>query len=176
MRQECREHFPHRRLQMKPLVSDPGMHHGTWCLSAMAGKMFPAFPAHAHQQFYVFGKRPIAGICYRQHAFFISISFKANITAMSIIFIRYACKTAQLRWTSPQIDNHKEHGLESMSLCREVECKKAWMSDIRGSLAQCSIVTWSLHDRITTRVDLIQRSGLAITLEHSPINFKRCLY
>ena len=31
MRRECREHFPHYRLQRKPLVSDPGMHHGT-CL------------------------------------------------------------------------------------------------------------------------------------------------
>ena len=39
MRQECRERFPHHRLQRKPLVSDPGMHHGTcsthvpWCMS-----------------------------------------------------------------------------------------------------------------------------------------------
>ena len=30
MRRECREHFPRDRLQRKPLVSDPGMHHGTW--------------------------------------------------------------------------------------------------------------------------------------------------
>ena len=27
MRRECRERFPHHRLQRKPLVSDPGMHH-----------------------------------------------------------------------------------------------------------------------------------------------------
>ena len=39
MRQECRERFPRHRLQRKPLVSDPGMHHGTcfthvpWCMS-----------------------------------------------------------------------------------------------------------------------------------------------
>ena len=39
MRRECRERFPHRRLQRKRLVSDPGMHHGTyatqvpWCMS-----------------------------------------------------------------------------------------------------------------------------------------------
>ena len=37
MRRECRERFP--RLQRKPLVGDPGMHHGTcvphlpWCMS-----------------------------------------------------------------------------------------------------------------------------------------------
>ena len=29
LRPECRERFPRRRLQRKPLVSDPGMHHGT---------------------------------------------------------------------------------------------------------------------------------------------------
>ena len=39
MRRECRERFPHHRFQRKPLVSDPGMHHGTcvkhvpWCMS-----------------------------------------------------------------------------------------------------------------------------------------------
>ena len=48
---------PRRRFQRKPLVSDPGMHHGTCdthvldaCrdrLPAVAGKTFPAFPAHA---------------------------------------------------------------------------------------------------------------------------------
>ena len=30
------------------------------CLPAVAGKTFPAFPAHAHPQFYVSGKRPMA--------------------------------------------------------------------------------------------------------------------
>ena len=39
MRRECREHFPRHRLQRKPLVSDPAMHHSTcvahvpWCMS-----------------------------------------------------------------------------------------------------------------------------------------------
>ena len=39
MRRECRERFPRHWLQRKPLVSDPGMHHGTcvthvpWCIS-----------------------------------------------------------------------------------------------------------------------------------------------
>ena len=30
MPQECRERFPRHRLQRKTLVSDPGMHHGTY--------------------------------------------------------------------------------------------------------------------------------------------------
>ena len=29
MRRECRDRFPHHRLQRKPLIRDPGMHHGT---------------------------------------------------------------------------------------------------------------------------------------------------
>ena len=53
---------PRRRFQMKPLISDPGMHHGTCrdtCrdrLPAVTGKTFPAFPAHAPPRF---GKRPM---------------------------------------------------------------------------------------------------------------------
>ena len=56
MSRECRERVFHHRLQSR-LVSDPSMHHGTcvthvpWCMSgsppAVAGKTFPAFPAHA---------------------------------------------------------------------------------------------------------------------------------
>ena len=57
-------------------VSDPDMHHGTcvthvpWCMpgsltsgflwNRRRGETFPAFPAHAHPQFYVSGKRPMA--------------------------------------------------------------------------------------------------------------------
>ena len=38
VRRECWEHFPRHRLQRKPLISDPGMNHGTcatpmpWCM------------------------------------------------------------------------------------------------------------------------------------------------
>ena len=54
MRQECRERFPLDRLQKKPLVSDPGMHHGTigthvpWCMSGSlthgGGENVPGIP------------------------------------------------------------------------------------------------------------------------------------
>ena len=63
--------FPRRRFQRKQLVSDPGMHHGTCVtcrdacrdrLPAVTGKTFPAFPAHAHPQFCVSGKRPIVSV------------------------------------------------------------------------------------------------------------------
>ena len=60
MRRECRECFPHHRLQRKPLVSDPGMLHGTcvthvpWCMTGSltrgSGENVLAFPAHAQPE------------------------------------------------------------------------------------------------------------------------------
>ena len=54
MHRECRERFPRHRLQRKPLVSDPGMHHGTcvthvpWCMSGSlirgGGENVPGIP------------------------------------------------------------------------------------------------------------------------------------
>ena len=54
MRRECRNVFPRRRFQRKPLVSDPGMHHGTcvthvpWCMSGSLtwgdGENVPGIP------------------------------------------------------------------------------------------------------------------------------------
>ena len=54
MRWECRKHFPRRQLERKPLVSDPGMHHGTcvmhgpWCMSGSltrcGGENVPGIP------------------------------------------------------------------------------------------------------------------------------------
>ena len=57
MCRECRELFSRQRLQMKPLVSDPGIYHGTclthvpWCMSRSLtrgdGETSSAFPVHA---------------------------------------------------------------------------------------------------------------------------------
>ena len=54
MRRECRERFPRQRHQRKPLVSNPGMHHGTcvthvpWCMSGSltsgGGENVPGIP------------------------------------------------------------------------------------------------------------------------------------
>ena len=51
----CRERFPRHRLQLKPPVSDPGMHHGTcvthvpWCMSGsltcVGGENVPGIPS-----------------------------------------------------------------------------------------------------------------------------------
>ena len=69
MHRECWERFPHHRLQRKPSVSDPGMHHGTWvthvpwCMSgsqpAVAGKRSRHSRRMRNPQFYVSGKTPI---------------------------------------------------------------------------------------------------------------------
>ena len=53
MRRECRERFPRHRLQSKPLVSDPDMHHDTcvthvpWWMSGsrVGGKNLPGIPS-----------------------------------------------------------------------------------------------------------------------------------
>ena len=54
MRRKCLERFPRHRFQRKPLVSDPGMHHGTcvkhvpWCMSGSltngGGENVPGIP------------------------------------------------------------------------------------------------------------------------------------
>ena len=69
MRGECRERLPRHQLRMKPLVSDPGMHHGTcvthvpWCMSGLltsgdGEKRSRHSRRTRNPQFYVFGKRP----------------------------------------------------------------------------------------------------------------------
>ena len=61
-RRECRERFLRHWFQRKPLVSDPGMHHGTcvthvpWCMSGSlthgGGENVPGIPgACAHRNF-----------------------------------------------------------------------------------------------------------------------------
>ena len=55
MRGECRERFPRHQLQRKLLISDLGMHHGTyvthvsWCMSGSpirgGGENVPGIPA-----------------------------------------------------------------------------------------------------------------------------------
>ena len=69
MRRECRERFPRHRLQRKPLVSDPDMHHGTcvthvpWCMSGSptcdgGGKRSRHSDHMRNPQFYVSGRGP----------------------------------------------------------------------------------------------------------------------
>ena len=72
MCRECRESVPRHRLQRKPLVSDPGMHHGTcvahvlWCMSRSltrgSGENFPGIPgACATRNFTYLVRGPLEG-------------------------------------------------------------------------------------------------------------------
>ena len=70
MRRECRERFPYHHFQMKPLASDPGMHHGAcvthvpWCMSVplmrSAGENVPRIPgAYATRNFPYLTRGPL---------------------------------------------------------------------------------------------------------------------
>ena len=74
MCRECRERFPRHRLQRKPLVSDPGMHHGTcvthvpWCMSGSltrgGGEHVPGIPgACASRNFAYLVRSPCTETC-----------------------------------------------------------------------------------------------------------------
>ena len=64
MRRECRERFSRRRIQRKPLVSDPGMHHGTcvthvpWCMSGSetrgGGENVPGIPGACATRYFTY--------------------------------------------------------------------------------------------------------------------------
>ena len=71
MRRGCRERFPHRRLQRKSLVSDPGMHpstcHVPWCMSGFVNQWWRGKSSRhswrmRNPQFYKSGKRPMVSI------------------------------------------------------------------------------------------------------------------
>ena len=70
MQRECQERFPRHRPQRKPLVRDPGIHHGTcvthvpWCISGSlthgGGENIPGIPgACITRIFYASDKKPI---------------------------------------------------------------------------------------------------------------------
>ena len=67
MHRECREHFLHHRLQRKPLISDPSMHHGMWHAVMHVGftnqwwlgKCSHHSRCMHNLQFYVSSKRPM---------------------------------------------------------------------------------------------------------------------
>ena len=74
MRWECRERFPCHILQRKPLVSDPGMQHGTcvthvpWCMAGSPTRGGGKKRSRHYQrmripQYYVSGKRPMRTKC-----------------------------------------------------------------------------------------------------------------
>ena len=64
MRRECRERFSRHRLQRNPLINDPGIHHGTWCMSGSltrsGGENVPGIPgAYATRNFTYLARDPL---------------------------------------------------------------------------------------------------------------------
>ena len=65
MRRECRERFPRHRLQRKPLVKDPDMHHARTVMHVgivnprWRGKRSRHSRRMRHPQYYVSGKKPV---------------------------------------------------------------------------------------------------------------------
>ena len=74
MHRECWKNFPHHRLKRKPLVSYPGMHHGTYVTGIWQeahghagitnlrwqGKCYRLSRRMRNPQFYISGKRPMS--------------------------------------------------------------------------------------------------------------------
>ena len=101
MRRECQERFPRHRLQRKPLVSDPGMHHGTcvthvpWCmlrsLTGGGGGNVPGIPsAYATCDFTYMARSPCSKARFPGHrkgmrndSIHVSRSFHYNDVIMS---------------------------------------------------------------------------------------------
>ena len=79
MRWECWDRFPCHQLQMKPLVSNPGMHHGTcithvhWCMSGsltcVGRENVPSIPgACATRNFTYLVRGPLHALCRLENA------------------------------------------------------------------------------------------------------------
>ena len=92
MRRECRERFPRHQLQRKPLVSDPGMPHGTcvthvpWCMSGSlncGGRWKRSWHSRRmrNSQFYVSGKRPMHIMLIVPYSIFGPANHRAGNTA-----------------------------------------------------------------------------------------------
>ena len=87
MRRECRERFPRHRLQMKPLVSDSGMHHDTcvthvpWCMSGSltrsGGENVPCIPGACATRNLSYLARGLLPNTFRQWSFILA---KLSIT------------------------------------------------------------------------------------------------
>ena len=65
MRRECRERFSRHRFHREPLVSDPGMHHGTCVTHGMANPRWCGKRSRRMRNlpFYVSGKRFMFNVC-----------------------------------------------------------------------------------------------------------------
>ena len=136
MCRECQECFLCHRLQRKPLLSGPGMHHGTcvthvpWCLSEPLTRKRSRISRRMHNpQFYVSGKRPMEGagcseiftvLCWPLQRHHISIRL-SHITRNSTVRLKYK---ATHRWpfvgNPPTGSQHKGPVMRQMFPCHDI--------------------------------------------------------
>ena len=157
MRWECRERFPRHRLQRKPQVSDPDMHHGTcvthvpWCMSGSPtcngrGKRSRHSRHMRNPQFYVSGKRPMAPIFSREdeltHWYLCSLWFVSSQFTHMI--------TARFRWNFCFcVESYKpwwRHQMETFSALLDLCCGEftghRWIPRTKASDAELWCFLW----------------------------------
>ena len=111
MHRECRERFPRHRLQRKPLLSDPDMHHGTcvshmpWCMSGSltrgGGENVPGACATLNFTYLARGPLPEATLIllYNHYSDVIMSAVASQITGVSIVCLA-VCSGAD-QWKHP---------------------------------------------------------------------------
>ena len=91
-----RERFPCHRLQRKPLVSDPSMHHGTCvthvprCMSGLLTKRSRHSRHMRNPQFCISGKRPTTGVLGSVRYILVSPTFVLIFYVISFITVGYS--------------------------------------------------------------------------------------
>ena len=117
MRRGCRENFPRQQLQRIPLVSDPGMHHGTcvthvlWCISGSltrgGGENVPVIPGTCATRNFAYLTR---GPCWRTIYFMTHLPLSPNYSLEAIhCNWKIGCNTR--RWGC------RKYGLECSLAC-----------------------------------------------------------
>ena len=142
MRRECRERFPSHPFSRKPLVSDPGMHHGTcdthvtWCMSGsltrVGGENVPGIPsACATRNFTYLARGPWSHWCNYLSMPCICICSRQNHPELaSRCWIHYGKN--KLLYPKPMIDHYRKkrcHG--SKYICSQDPYRKESQSSYR---------------------------------------------
>ena len=130
MHRECRERFPRHRIQRKPLVRDPGMHHGTrvthvpWCMLRLlihgGGKTFPAFPVHMHiRNFTYMARAPYP--CVRHQlpniSLFVDNSARTWYRHISLCRTKYSYCKCGVEWWYKTTDKNNDYHNPYINVC-----------------------------------------------------------
>ena len=140
MRRGCREHFPRHRLQMKLLVSDPGMHHGTcvthmpWCMSESLthgeGENVPGIPSTCTSRSFAYLVRgPMHGD--KSYRWFIAIlQYLQCVSNGNAAILHWAVDMIiepYCGWTVWLIALYYQH-IVFIKICRTTKCQSLYMN------------------------------------------------